>query len=213
MPTALIVVAHPDKDSLTHYVAAKLGTALDAQGISSEMADLAAEDFDPRFSKDDRSAYQQLKSIPDDVLVEQARIDPVDHLVLVFPVYWWSMPALLKGWVDRVFVQGWAFELTDQGSIQPNLGELTIHLIPIAGSDAGTYDRHGYRGSIQTQIEHGVIDFCGARRGSTTYLHDSETKSRASVTAEVRSLVRDIALGASNDQQRFTAVADERCAH
>lgn len=213
MPTALIVVAHPDKHSLTHYVAAELGVALEAQGISTEVADLAAEDFDPRFSKDDRSAYQQLTPIPDDVVIEQARIDPVDHLVLVFPVYWWSMPALLKGWVDRVFVQGWAFELTEEGSIQPNLGELTIHLIPIAGSDAGVYDRHGYRGSIQNQIEHGVIDFCGARRGSMTYLHDSETQSRASVTAEVRSLVRNIAQGLSNDQQPSAASADGGCAH
>jgi putative NADPH-quinone reductase len=45
---------------------------------------------------------------PADVLAEQARIDRADALVLVFPIYWWSLPGLLKGWIDRVFVNGWA---------------------------------------------------------------------------------------------------------
>ncbi|GAA1152723.1 NAD(P)H-dependent oxidoreductase [Nesterenkonia lutea] len=205
MSRALIVIAHPDQRSLTHFVAAELETAFASQGISSEVADLAAEDFDPRFTRDDRSSYQGLRAIPDDVTAEQERIDRADHLILVFPVYWWSMPALLKGWVDRVFVNGWAFELTEGGSVAPKLAGLTIHLVPLAGSDASAYDRHGYRASIKAQIEHGVIDFCGARRGSMRYLYDSETKPQAVITDEVSLLARDIAEGARESLSEATA--------
>lgn len=197
MTRALIVIAHPDPDSLTHHVTKELQSAFADQGVSSEVADLAAEDFDPRFTQEDRSSYQQVTRMPADVVAEQERIDRADHLVLVFPVYWWSMPALLKGWIDRVFVSGWAFEQLEGGSLQPKLGRLSMHLVPIAGSDASSYERHGYRASISTQIEHGVMDFCGARRGSATYLYDSETKGLSVIADEVGALARDIARAAT----------------
>lgn len=205
MPKALIVVAHPDQNSLSHHVAKELEGAFATQGVSSELADLAAENFDPRFTKGDRLSYQQLAPIPSDVETEQDRIDRADHLVLLFPVYWWSMPALLKGWIDRVFVNGWAFELNEGGSLEPKLGRLPIHLVPIAGSDAGAYERHGYRASIESQFEHGVIDFCGAERGGTTYIYDSETTPRAAITDEVRSLAQGIALRASQEARSDSA--------
>jgi NAD(P)H dehydrogenase (quinone) len=190
---ALIVVAHPDHQSLTHHVAKELRTSLEHHGVSSEIADLTAENFDPRFTHVDRSSYHQVTPTPEDVLAEQERLDRVDHVFLVFPVYWWSMPALLKGWIDRVFINGWAFEQTEGGPLTPKLSRLSINLIPIAGSDAGAYDRHGHHASISTQIEHGIIDFCGAERGATTYVYESETKQSSIIADEVSQLVRNIA--------------------
>jgi NAD(P)H dehydrogenase (quinone) len=55
-----------------------------------------------------------------------------------------------------------------------NLGRLTIHLLPVAGDDAGAYERHGYEQALRTQIEHGIVDYCGAQRGSAIIVHDSE---------------------------------------
>lgn len=192
MTAALIVIAHPDQQSLAHYVAKELQRTLVRHGVSSEIADLTAENFDPRFTYADRSSYQQVTPIPGDVIAEQERLDRVDHVFLVFPVYWWSMPALLKGWIDRVFINGWAFEQTEGGSLTPKLSRLSMNLIPIAGSDAGAYERHGYHASISAQIEHGIIDFCGAKRGATTYLYESETKQSSAITDEVNQLVQDI---------------------
>ncbi len=79
-----------------------------------------------------------------------------------------SMPALLKGWIDRVFINGWAFGQTEGGSIIPKLHRLSFDLIPITGSDASAYERHGYHASIRTQNEHGILDLCGAGRATTT---------------------------------------------
>lgn len=194
MPT-LIVTAHPDPDSLTHHVARRLRDALPSG--SAELADLAAEEFDPRFTLADRQTYRTGVDAPPDVVSEQQRIDRATDLVLVFPVWWWSMPALLKGWVDRVFVNGWAFDVDPEGGMRRNLGQLTVHLVPIAGDDAGVYERHGYAEALRTQIEHGIVDFCGARRGVTAFVHESENddadvRARA-VTAAVDAVVGAVA--------------------
>jgi NAD(P)H dehydrogenase (quinone) len=180
MPTethTVVVVAHPDRDSLTHHVATRVAEAVSRWG-GVELVDLQREEFDPRFSLEDRRHYRaESAAVPLDVRSEQARLDRATDLVLVFPVYWWSMPAMLKGWVDRVFISGWAFEIDDEGHVVPRLGALRIHLVPVAGADRGTYERHGYETSMRTQILHGLVEYCGAALGATTFVHDSEDLS------------------------------------
>jgi NAD(P)H dehydrogenase (quinone) len=167
----LIVTAHPDPTSLTASAARQLLEALRPGG--AVIADLAAEGFDPRFGVADRGRYRGDGDVPADVAREQRRLDAADHVVLVFPVYWWSMPALLKGWVDRVFINGWAFDIDEAGTHR-NLGRLTVHLLAVAGDASGTYERHGYERALRTQIEHGIVDYVGARRGAVAFVHESE---------------------------------------
>lgn len=190
MPT-LIVTTHPDPDSLTHHLAQRLAHELrstsDPAGV--EVADLAAEGFDPRYTLADRHTYRVGGDFTPDVAAEQERLGRATDLVLVFPVYWWSAPALLKGWFDRVFVNGWAFGLDADGGIVRRLDRLRVHLVPIAGDDAGVYDRHGYEQAMRTQLEHGIVDFCGARRGVTTFVHDSEGEDAAARTRAVETAV------------------------
>ncbi|MCM3694796.1 NAD(P)H-dependent oxidoreductase [Microbacterium oleivorans] len=175
--STLIVSAHPDPTSFTHRVVERLRAALPPGEV--EVADLAAEDFDPRFTLADRHSYLVAGDYPADVAAEMARIDRADHLVLVFPVFWWSMPALLKGWIDRVFANGWAFGVGEGGGIRPGLGRLTAHLIPIAGSDAALYERRGYDRSFETQIGTGILDYCGVGRGLTEFLYDADAGAAA----------------------------------
>lgn len=174
---ALIVVSHPDSRSLSHSIAARVAEGLSQSdpGHSFEMVDLSAEAFDPRFTAADLAVHHRLAPPPADVASEQARIDRADCLVLVYPVYWWSMPALLKGWIDRVFSNGWAFDFSPDASLVKKLGHLPVHLIAIGGADAPTYDRHGYAGAMKTQIDHGIFGYCGAPVHSSELLLDSET--------------------------------------
>ncbi len=180
--SALIVVAHPEPDSLTSQAARRLR---DLVGPDAVLASLAEEGFDPRFTVGDRTDYLGRTRTNPDVLAEQRRIDAADHLVLVFPVYWWSMPGLLKGWIDRVFISGWAFDFDDEGRITRRLGGLTVHLLTVTGDDEESYERHGYAQSFSTQIEHGIIDYCGAKRGVTAFVWDSESGETERVAREV----------------------------
>jgi NAD(P)H dehydrogenase (quinone) len=72
------------------------------------------------------------------------------------------MPALLKGWIDRVFTNGWAYDETPGHSMLKKLQRLHVHLIAIGGASLKTYARHGYFGAMKTQIDHGIFDYCGA---------------------------------------------------
>lgn len=189
---ALIVISHPDPESLTHGVAAHVAEGVSLSGDSFEIADLAAEGFDPRFTAADLAVHRRKAPPPADVAAEQARIDRADALVLVYPVYWWSMPGLLKGWIDRVFANGWAFDFSPDSRLVKKLRDLRVHLVAIAGSDARTYARHGYLGAMKTQIDHGIFDYCGACVVTSELLLESETQDPDSHLAAARAIGRDL---------------------
>jgi len=159
---SLIVVSHPLPESLTAAVARQIGAGLAQGGHSFEIADLTAEGFDPRFTSNDVAVHLKQARVDPAVAAEQVRIGRADALVLVYPVYWWSFPALLKGWIDRVFINGWAYEEMPDGQVVRKLGHLPINLVAIGGADLRTYARHGYFGAMRTQIEHGIFGYCGA---------------------------------------------------
>ncbi|MFI9465645.1 NAD(P)H-dependent oxidoreductase [Streptomyces xiamenensis] len=187
-PLTLLVTAHPDPGSLTHHVARQLASALRPRAV--EVADLHRERFDPRFTPEDRRHYREGGAHAPDVAREHRRLDRATDLVLVFPVYWWSMPALLKGWIDRVFVNGWAYDHSAASGLRPRLQRLTTHLLLLAGDDADSFERHGYERALRTQIEHGIVDYVGSRRGATAFIHESEQPSSEATAESVTRAVR-----------------------
>lgn len=172
---ALIVVAHHDPQSLTHGVAAQVAAGLTASGHTVEIADLSAEGFDPRYTAADHQVHRNRATPAADVLAEQARIDRADALVLVFPIYWWSLPGLLKGWIDRVFVNGWAIDYGPDTPVVKKLGHLQVHLLALGAADDDAFDRHGYAKAMRTQIDYGIFDYCGAQVVTSKLLLDTES--------------------------------------
>lgn len=102
------------------------------------------------------------------------------------------MPALLKGWIDRVFSNGWAFDYSVDGRLEKRLRHLRVHLIGLAGADGGTFERHGYSRAMQTQIDPGIFDYCGAQVLSSTVLTDSESADPQLHLASARALGRGV---------------------
>ncbi|QHE91491.1 NAD(P)H-dependent oxidoreductase [Pandoraea fibrosis] len=180
---ALVVVAHPDSQSLTHAIASHvaegiIATPLQPHALGAhtvEIADLASEGFDPRFSAADLALFQKTQTAPADIAAEHARVDRADALVLVYPIYWWSFPALLKGWIDRVFTQGWAYEDGEDGKVKKKLQRMRVHLVAVGGTDQRTMARHGYFGAMKTQIDHGIFGYCGAQVVTSELLLASDT--------------------------------------
>lgn len=171
----LIVTSHPDPDGLTHAVARRIADGIaETAGATIELADLTAEGFDPRFTQDDLKGHHRQAAFPADVLAEQARLDRADALVLVFPVYWWSMPALMKGWIDRVFTVGWAYDDSSGQGVLKKLGHLPVHLVGLGGADERTWHKRGYTEAMKTQIDTGIFDYCGAPVLSSTLLLETD---------------------------------------
>ena len=118
---ALIVHCHPEPVSFNTALTEVTRTTLRQQGFSVEISDLYREDFDPRERSDhyrnreNRSVFSPLgeqrhafqnNTLPEDVQGEIARLERADLVVFQFPIWWHGPPAMLKGWFDRVFVNG-----------------------------------------------------------------------------------------------------------
>ena len=120
----LVLYAHPDPGS---YVAALHRATIEglaAAGHEVDDCDLYAEGFDPILSREERLRYHDLSC--NRALVEPyiRRLEAAEGLVLVFPVWNFGLPAILKGFFDRVFLPGVSFRL-ENGRVWPNLHHLT----------------------------------------------------------------------------------------
>ncbi|MEM7378420.1 MAG: NAD(P)H-dependent oxidoreductase [Pseudomonadota bacterium] len=158
----LTVLDHPNPTSFSAAVAQRFIDGARAAGHTAELADLHAEGFDPRWSMADVDADGD-GSTPADVQREQARIARADAVCLVFPLYWWGMPAMTKGWVDRVWSWGWAYDQLDdreQSLQRPRTGVL---LIP-AGARSDEMADAGYRDALETAWIQGTFGYFGFTR-------------------------------------------------
>jgi NAD(P)H dehydrogenase (quinone) len=188
----LVVFDHPRRHSFCGAVLDELITGLAEAGHEVEVADLHAEGFDPRMPEADEPDWNDPdKRYSAAVLEEQARIARNDVLAFVFPVWWWSLPAMLKGWIDRVWNNGWAYGARKL----PHRRALLIGTA--AGSDED-YQRRGYDKAMLTQLVTGVMNYCGIPEAELRLLYDvtdaAGAERRQALLREVRALGRSLAV-------------------
>lgn len=180
----LVVFCHPRRDSFTGALADALVAGLTEAGHQVEFADLHRERFDPvTWPEDEPDWNDGKKRYSDAVLAEQARIDRNEAIVLIFPVWWWSVPAMLKGWIDRVWNNGWAYGAR-------KLPHRKGLLVGVAAGSAASYAKRGYDRAIETQLGEGVLRFCGIGDAKIALLHDSlgDAPGREAALARLRAL-------------------------
>lgn len=174
----LVITGDPRDTSLIASLVERLLAGVRSVGsVRVEHANLLQEAFDPRMSQADLDFYHSKGPLPEDVRREQQRVEEADVLLIAFPVYWWSLPAVMKGWIDRVFTNGWAFGNPGQSSGALNLKK--VRLLATGGAGAGAYQKHGYYDAIAAQIEHGIFNFCGVRDIQSHFFFDVESGDKA----------------------------------
>jgi putative NADPH-quinone reductase len=120
MTRALVLFAHPCEESFSASLHRCVVETLAARGWEVDDCDLYAEGFDPVLSARDRREYHDLTKNRDRVQDHVARLLAAQALILVFPVWNYGYPAILKGYFDRVFLPGVSFTL-ENGVVKPNL--------------------------------------------------------------------------------------------
>ena len=162
----LVVFDHPRRESFCGAVADSLMVGLRSAGHAPELADLRSEGFDPRLPVDDEPDWDDPDKVYSaEVLAEQARIERNDAIAFVFPVWWWSFPATTKGWIDRVWNNGWAYgarKLTLNGAL----------LIGTASGSAASYAKRGYDEAMRVQLNVGMMEYCGIARSHLELMYD-----------------------------------------
>ena len=117
----LVLFAHPVETSFASSLHAKVVEVLRAKGHKVDDCDLYAEGFDPVMSRQDRIDYHNLAVNRHNVAPYVDRLLAAEALVFSFPVWNMGFPAILKGFIDRVFLPGVSFTLSEDGSYNPCL--------------------------------------------------------------------------------------------
>ena len=121
----LVIWAHPRSESYSHALLQCSVAALRRAGHQVEVIDLYATGFQPAMADAEWLAYRQFRPEPDALTlghIEQVR--RAEQLVFVYPTWWFGLPAILKGWLERTMVPGLAFDFNASGQIRGNLGSL-----------------------------------------------------------------------------------------
>ncbi|MGI9389698.1 MAG: NAD(P)H-dependent oxidoreductase [Boseongicola sp.] len=123
---ALVVYCHPNPNSFTAAVRDVVVERLNDAGAEIRLRDLYLEEFDPALSAVEHENYE---ICPDNCAPVQSHVDDLrwcDTLIFVYPTWWYGVPALLKGWLDRVLLPDVAFLMpdTENTTIQPGLGHI-----------------------------------------------------------------------------------------
>ncbi len=117
----LVVHSHPDPESYNASLCRTTMETLASAGHEVRLIDLYAEGFDPVLSREAWRAYEDAARNAEGVESHVEALRWCEALVLVYPTWWYGLPAMLKGWLDRVWNPGVAFILTRDGPIQPAL--------------------------------------------------------------------------------------------
>ena len=160
----LVVLAHPLPESFAASAARLVIETLEAKGHTVDLLDLYGEDFDPRLSAAERAAYMEPGCRPTEASEIVERLKAADGLVLVFPQWWFNLPAIMKGFIDRVFVPGVAFDHDKAGGrIVPLLTNIrTFWVVTSTGSPWWVV--HLYMGNpVKRILKRGVAAFCAKR--------------------------------------------------
>ena len=123
---ALVVVAHPSSESYCHALATRAEVGLRAAGHDVVVLDLYAQGIRPAMSADERRAYHGDEPIVDPLVAEHAElVQRAEALVFVYPTWWSGLPAILKGWLERVMVPGVGFVLDERtNKVRPGLRQM-----------------------------------------------------------------------------------------
>lgn len=218
----LWVFAHPEQASLNgSLLQAGLGI-LDQLGHEHRVSDLYAMKWKAALDRDDdtadtegrfsvsRASQQAFRTgtLSPDIVAEQRKLEWADLVVLQFPLWWYSVPAILKGWIDRVFVKGFAYGIVDPDDPGrtlrygdgPLAGKKALTILT-SGSPPAALGPRGINGQLDQvlfPLLHGTLWYVGIAPLPPMCLYGADRFSDAQyacATAELR--------------RRLEAVADE----
>ncbi len=190
MTRALVLFAHPCEESFSAALHKVVVDTLTAKGWEVDDCDLTAEGFNPVLTAAERRGYHDVASNTAPVQSYVDRLAKADALVLVFPVWNYGFPAILKGFFDRVFLPGVSFKLVD-GLVKPNL--TNIRKLAAVTSYGGTRFKTFLAGDPPRRVVSLSIRYvCGAQKLRYLALHDMNRVTDAQRAAHLARVKREM---------------------
>ncbi|RXM37968.1 NAD(P)H dehydrogenase [Chryseobacterium sp. CH21] len=155
----LIIYTHPNENTLNHTLLNTVVETLQSRNEEIIVRDLYKIGFDPVFSLEDMQGQFQGR-LSDDVKTEQEHISWAEQITFIYPIWWTALPAMMKGYIDRVFSYGFAYRY-DQG-VQKGLlkGKKTV-IINTHGKSHEEYEKTGMDKALTLTSDNGIYIYSG----------------------------------------------------
>lgn len=157
---ALIIYANYKDNSFTSAIKDYLAESFHKNGHEVVIRDLYEIKFNPVLSKNDLESIEK-EIFPIDIMNEQKFIQWADLICFVYPIWWSGMPAILKGYIERVFVMGYAFTF-EGNNVIPKLKDKQVAIFNTIGSK-DVYKEQNRLDALNTITKDCIFEFCGMK--------------------------------------------------
>ncbi|WP_256759399.1 NAD(P)H-dependent oxidoreductase [Cohnella sp. WQ 127256] len=152
-----VIIGHPYPKSYCNALAEAYTQGAATSGAIVRTLELSQLQFNPNL----QYGYHKRTELEDDLIAAQETIRWADHLVFVYPTWWATMPAILKGFIDRVFLPGFAFKAKPDSLMTEKLLKGKTARLIVTMDSPPWYYRLVLRRSGHTVMKRGILQFCG----------------------------------------------------
>jgi len=175
----LIIYAHPNSASLNHFFKQTVVESLEKKGEEVIVRDLNEINFNPVLSLEDMQG-QRMGKVADEIKTEQDFISWADQIIFIYPIWWTGMPAIMKGFIDRVFSYGFAYRY-DQGVQKGLLTGKKAIIINSHGKSNAEYEAMGMDKALALTSDIGIFTYCGLEIQKHFYFDKADRASAESI--------------------------------
>lgn len=159
MKKVLIINGHPDKQSFCFELVRQYKKGAVKAGADCKLVNLADLEFNPILT----NGYRKRTELEPDLLMMQEEIKNANHLVLVYPTWWATYPALLKGFIDRVFLPGFSFKYRENSPLWDKLLTGKTGRMIVTMDTPTWYYSLFMRNAGHRSMKKGILEFCGIK--------------------------------------------------
>jgi putative NADPH-quinone reductase len=175
MKKILVILGHPSTESFNGAIFEHYIKGARASGHQIRSLELGKLNFDVVF----RNPHDQNAKLEPDLKRAQKDILWAEHLVFIYPIWWGNIPALLKGFIDRVFLSGFSHRYLSNGGYEKLLSGRSAHLI-VTMDGPTIFESIYLRGSATTRVmKQAVLEFCGIKPVKITRIGQLRKKDKA----------------------------------
>lgn len=183
----LILNGHPNPESFNDGLANAYLQGAQASEATVSLLHIRDLAFDPNL----QFGYQKRTKLEPDLLAAIAQIKAADHLVWVFPMWWYGYPAIMKGFIDRTFLPGITFDYQPGKALPQKLLRGKTARIILTADTPKWYDTLFMKSPTIHQFKKGTLEFCGVYPVKVTYIapiKDSTEAFRQNWLSKVKQL-------------------------
>jgi NAD(P)H dehydrogenase (quinone) len=160
----LIIYAHPWGQSFNHAILDSVKKALDEKKSNYDIIDLNKEKFNPVYGQEELALYSKAKFLDPKIGEYQKKIENSSSLIFIFPIWWADMPAILKGFLEKVFLPGWAYTPTNSGMLHGKLTNLKKAVVITTMGSPKIYYNFILGNPIKKILINNTLIMCGIKK-------------------------------------------------